>query len=95
MNKDLHNHFQSLFPITHSPLHYSHIVWIIVGSCVVGLLWALWNFLAIRKINLDDDSFGRSSDKVQVQSVKDIGHKIHEVCVLLLRERKNFLNRNT
>lgn len=95
MSRELHKHFQSLLPITQAPLAYNHIVGIIVGSCLIGILWALWNFLQIRKIRLDDESFERSNDRLQIQSVKDIGFKIHEVTLSLFREPKNFSNRNT
>jgi amino acid transporter len=41
-----------------SMLSFNAIVWIVIGSCILGLIYAFINYLGVKKINLNDRTQG-------------------------------------
>lgn len=81
--KDFHKHFgEGFFSSTQSPLTFNLIVLIVVGSSVLGLLWAIWNYWGIRSINIQERGHHKKNN--EAESVKEIGDKIHEVYYKLM-----------
>lgn len=47
-----------------SPLGMTGVVLIIVGCCVLGIVWAAFNFMLVRKIDVEKGSDGESDSLV-------------------------------
>lgn len=45
-------------PIPQSPLDMNGVIGIVISSCAVGLIWAFWNYLAIKKVPIGTGSTG-------------------------------------
>jgi hypothetical protein len=78
MLKDLHKHFGGVLSLQ-SPLSFDTIVLIVVGSSILGLLWAVWNYWGIKSINVEGYENYGVTRRPGVESVKEIGNKIYEV----------------
>lgn len=80
MYNQLHRHYEPISLDLNSRLSLNTLVAIVLGSCLIGILWAIWNYLQVRKINLEaTETYANGVTKQQIDSVKDIGSKIHEV----------------
>jgi hypothetical protein len=81
--KDFHKHFgEGFFSSIQSPLTFTTIILIVVGSSILGLLWAIWNYWGIRSINIQERGYHKKNN--EAESVKEIGDKIHEVIFKLI-----------
>ena len=44
--------------VPQSPMSMGGVIGIVVSSCVVGLIWAAWNYLMVRKVQVGYGSTG-------------------------------------
>lgn len=42
-------------PVCEPPLSFSSVTILVIISCVLGLLWAAFNFMSVIKINVESD----------------------------------------
>ena len=52
MIRNLHSQFHGFLAMGEGALSMNAVISIVAGSCLLGFLWALWNYLEIRKIKL-------------------------------------------
>ena len=44
--------------VPQSPMSMGGVIGIVVSSCVVGLIWAAWNYLMVKKVQIGYGSTG-------------------------------------
>jgi hypothetical protein len=70
-----------------SPLSLSGVIVIVIVSCVLGLIWAFFNYLGVKKIDLQHGQQGEyeglanETTEGQVKLLLELGTKISEVPV--------------
>jgi hypothetical protein len=70
------------------------VIGIVIASCVVGLLWAFWNYLQVKKVQIGQGSTGAYEsvgdvNESEVQVLLEIGDKISEVKIKIFRVQKS------
>lgn len=84
-----------------SPLALSNVVIIVVICCALGIAWAVFNFILVRRIDVEKGSDGESDSLVgdipegQKKLLIELGEKIANVVFTLFRELLNFLSSST
>lgn len=77
-----------------SPLSFDTITLIIIICAVLGLLWAGYNFIMVRRIDIeaeveDEGEEGQQSDDLSAEKKRillELSYKISDVCALLVRD---------
>lgn len=70
-----------------SPLSLGGVIVIVIVSCVLGLIWAFFNYLGVKKIDLQHGQQGEyeglanETTEGQVKLLLELGTKISEVPV--------------
>lgn len=78
-----------------SPLSFPLEVIIIVVCCLLGIIWAVVNILAVEQINVKTGNIGDGRKSVggvtqeQENLLLELGHKISEVLVRVFRALRN------
>jgi hypothetical protein len=52
-------------PVCEPPLSFSSVIILVIISCVLGLLWAAFNFRSVIKINVESDKDDDSDPLIQ------------------------------
>lgn len=47
-----------------APLSFGNVTIIVIVSCVLGLLWALFNFICVKKIDLESQDDGEHNSLI-------------------------------
>jgi hypothetical protein len=50
---DIINSLSADGPICEAPLSFGNVTIIVIISCVLGVLWAAYNFILVRKIDVE------------------------------------------
>lgn len=72
-----------------SPLGLGGVIVIVIVSCVLGLVWAFFNYLGVKKIDLQHGQQGEyeglanETTEAQVKLLLELGTKISEVLIRL------------
>lgn len=45
-------------PPAQSPMNMGGVIGIVIAACVVGLIWAFWNYLQVKKVTIGGGSTG-------------------------------------
>jgi hypothetical protein len=52
-------------PVCEPPLSFGSVTILVIISCVLGLLWAAFNFMSVKKINVESDKDDDSDPLIQ------------------------------
>jgi hypothetical protein len=52
-------------PVCEPPLTIGSVTILVIISCVLGLLWAAFNFMSVRKINVESDQDAESDSLIR------------------------------
>ena len=78
-------------PACEAPLTFSSVIILVVISCVLGLLWAAFNFRSVKKINVESDQDAESDSLIggvterQRKLLIELGEKISNVQIDLTK----------
>lgn len=73
-----------------SPLSMNGVIAIVISACAVGLVWAFWNYLGVKKVpirtgstglyeSVTDGAGGQEVTESETRVINEIGEKISEV----------------
>ena len=77
-------------PVCEPPLSFGSVIILVIISCVLGLLWAAFNFMSVKKINVESDQDAEADSLIggvteqQRKLLIELGEKISNVKIFFI-----------